>query len=173
MILCFCVCISSSAECENKLGPVIAIVGPTDSGKSTSAIALINYAIQSNRTPIYVDLDLGQGKLSVPGTFAAVKVENAIDFDGEFNARDKNMISYFVGSNNPGEHVTQHNLIVSKFAEALFLIMENRNSTSKHSGIIINTCGWVEGIGYSILKHILYAFRVRTRRFLIFFFCCT
>lgn len=59
------------SEKENTRGPVTMIVGPTDVGKSTLCRILLNYSarmISSGRRPIYVDLDPGQGQISVPGT---------------------------------------------------------------------------------------------------------
>lgn len=47
------------------------VVGPTDVGKSTLCRILLNYSARMNalgRRPIYVDLDPGQGQISVPGT---------------------------------------------------------------------------------------------------------
>lgn len=46
-------------------GPRAMIVGPTDVGKSTYCRILLNYAVRQQRTPVYVDLDCGQGSLSV------------------------------------------------------------------------------------------------------------
>lgn len=44
------------------------IVGPTDVGKSTVCRILLNYAARLGRAPVYVDLDVGQGNIAVPGT---------------------------------------------------------------------------------------------------------
>lgn len=48
---------------EEAQGPVIMIVGPTDVGKSTLCRILCNYAVRQGRTPIFVDLDVGQASL--------------------------------------------------------------------------------------------------------------
>lgn len=58
----------SEAEKENKRGPIAMIVGPGDVGKSTVTRILLNYAVRMGRRPIYVDLDVGQGHISIPGT---------------------------------------------------------------------------------------------------------
>lgn len=44
------------------------VVGPGDVGKSTLTKILLNYAVRMGRRPIFVDLDVGQGHISVPGT---------------------------------------------------------------------------------------------------------
>lgn len=58
-------------------GPVTMIVGPADVGKSTLCKVLLNYAVRRGRRPIFVDLDVGQGSLSIPGTlgkFLLIKI---------------------------------------------------------------------------------------------------
>lgn len=48
------------------------IVGPGDVGKSTLTRILLNYAVRMGRRPIYVDLDVGQGQISIPGTIGMI-----------------------------------------------------------------------------------------------------
>lgn len=57
-----------AAEQEGTRGPVAMVVGPGDVGKSTLTRILLNYAVRMARRPIFVDLDVGQGQISVPGT---------------------------------------------------------------------------------------------------------
>lgn len=59
------------AEQDDTKGPVTMIVGPSDVGKSTLCKILLNYAVRMggmSRRPIFVDLDVGQGHISIPGT---------------------------------------------------------------------------------------------------------
>lgn len=63
----------SNAEQENKNGPIAMVVGPTDVGKSTLCHILLNYAVRIGRRPIFVDLDVGQGQISVPGSIGMLK----------------------------------------------------------------------------------------------------
>src|SRR5699024_5169982 len=55
----------------NRQGPNVIIVGPCDSGKSTLAKILINYAVNEHWSPYFVALDVGQGAIGVPGTIGA------------------------------------------------------------------------------------------------------
>lgn len=56
------------------------IVGPTDSGKSSLSRILLSYAVRVGRTPLALDLDVGQGEVSVPGTIAATALtEKCLD----------------------------------------------------------------------------------------------
>lgn len=60
-------------------GPRVALVGPTDVGKSTLAKILCNYAVRKGWHPLFVDLDLGQGGITCPATIGAVPVDRPID----------------------------------------------------------------------------------------------
>jgi len=64
------------SEIDNKKGPVTMVVGPTDVGKSTLCRMLLNYAVRASRRPIFVDLDVGQGQISVPGTIGEENIES-------------------------------------------------------------------------------------------------
>ena len=48
------------ADLEETRGPRVLVVGPTDVGKSTLCRLLVNYAVRSGRSPLLVDLDVGQ-----------------------------------------------------------------------------------------------------------------
>jgi polyribonucleotide 5'-hydroxyl-kinase len=67
----------NEADKENKRGPIAIIVGPGDVGKSTVSRILLNYAVRMGRRPIYVDLDVGQGQISIPGTIGMVFFETS------------------------------------------------------------------------------------------------
>ncbi len=65
----------ASALAAGRYGPRVMIVGATDSGKSTLASILCNYALRAQRTPIYVDVDVGQNALAPPGCVAACQLQ--------------------------------------------------------------------------------------------------
>ena len=54
--------------CINKFDTV-------DAGKSSTARILAAYAARLDRNPIFVDLDIGQGSITIPGCISAVPVE--------------------------------------------------------------------------------------------------
>lgn len=60
--------IRTNAEKDNRKGPICMVVGPCDVGKSTLCRILLNYAVRVGRRPLFVDLDLGQGQIALPGT---------------------------------------------------------------------------------------------------------
>lgn len=56
-----------NAEKENRFGPNILVAGPSDVGKTTLCRILLNYAVRNGRTPVFVDLDLDQSSITIPG----------------------------------------------------------------------------------------------------------
>ena len=77
------------------------IVGPGDTGKSTLARILLNYAVRrcsslhpsftffppliailtAAHHPILVDLDVGQNQITIPGTIAALPMDRPVDIE--------------------------------------------------------------------------------------------
>ncbi len=51
---------ASSPGSPGGRGPVVVVVGPTDSGKSTLCRLLCNWAVRDGYEPTFVDLDVGE-----------------------------------------------------------------------------------------------------------------
>ena len=132
--------------------------------------------------PIFVDLDVGQGQLSIPGTLGAMAIERPADVEEGFSQICP--IIYHYGYKSPGNNQLLYNLLVSKLAKTVSERME-ANKISKCyliscfifrlrnvitinvitivdavSGVVINTCGWVKAQGYQMLVHAARAFEV-------------
>ncbi|KAG5012052.1 hypothetical protein JHK82_024223 [Glycine max] len=60
-------------------GPRVIVVGPTDSRKSTLSRMLLSWAVKQGWKPIFVDLDIGQGSITIPKCIAATPIEMSID----------------------------------------------------------------------------------------------
>lgn len=71
----------NEAELSGGRGPITMIVGPCDVGKSTVTRILLNYAVRMRRRPILVDLDVGQGQISVPGTIGKTSSYNLHNYN--------------------------------------------------------------------------------------------
>ena len=101
------------AEEENISGPICMLVGPTDVGKSTVSKILLNYAVRLGRKPIFVDLDVGQGSISIPGTIGAMLVERPAGVEEGFSQNSP--LVYHYGHSGPG-----HNHVLYKVSMFLF-----------------------------------------------------
>uniref|UniRef100_A0A915EJM0 Protein CLP1 homolog n=1 Tax=Ditylenchus dipsaci TaxID=166011 RepID=A0A915EJM0_9BILA len=118
-------------------GPCLMVAGPTDVGKSTLCRILCNYAVRQNRTPILVDLDVGQGSISVPGSIGTLYIE---------------------------KQLTSLTILILRLLTYSILLAEavkkrcQISVPSRLGGVIINTCGWVKGDGYQSIVRAADAF---------------
>eukprot|EP00095_Tigriopus_kingsejongensis_P001332 maker-scaffold1057_size73593-snap-gene-0.21 protein:Tk01332 transcript:maker-scaffold1057_size73593-snap-gene-0.21-mRNA-1 annotation:"clp1-like protein" len=142
---------------ENGKGPVVMVVGPSDVGKSTLCRLLANYAVRMGRRPIYVDLDVGQGAISVPGSIGAILIERPASIEEGFSQNAP--LVYHYGHKTPGHNSPLYNRLVSRMADVVRERL-SANRKAEVSGVIINTCGWVRGEGYNQIKHTAQAFEV-------------
>ncbi|XP_078530264.1 polyribonucleotide 5'-hydroxyl-kinase Clp1 [Lissotriton helveticus] len=145
------------AEKEDERGPRVMVVGPTDVGKSTICRLLLNYAVRVGRRPTFVELDVGQGNVSIPGTMGALYIERPADVEEGFSVQAP--LVYHFGSTTPGTNIKLYNKLTSRLAEVFNQRCEV-NRRASISGCIMNTCGWVKGSGYHALVHAASAFEV-------------
>lgn len=138
-------------------GPITLIVGPTDVGKSTLCKILLNYAVRLGHRPIFSDLDVGQGSISIPGTLCSLLIERPASIEEGFS-QIAPLVFHF-GHKAPDFNNELYKICVSRLAEVtLERLKEDKRTMS--SGVIINTCGWVKGQGYQHLLHATKAFKV-------------
>lgn len=145
------------AEREGERGPRVLVAGPSDVGKSTLCRLLLNYAVRIGRRPAMVELDVGQGSVSVPGTVGALCVERPADVEEGFSTQAP--LIYHFGSTTPGTNIKLYNKLTSRLAQ-VFNLRCDSNRRAAVSGCIINTCGWVKGGGYQAIIHAASAFEV-------------
>jgi len=132
-------------------GPRVMIVGPTDSGKSSLSKILLNYASRMGHKLMFVDLDVGQGQIAIPGVMAIAEVTEPVDILEEFNTSSA-PIAFYYGHTTPSNNVKHYRMIVEHMAQVIKMKSAVRPEFAS-GGFIVNTCGWVEKLGYDLLKH--------------------
>jgi len=140
--------------------PRVMIVGPTDSGKSTLCKLLLNYAVRSGKAPVFVDVDVGQGTLTIPGCVAACVVESPLDVEENGHPGEPPVVFYY-GDKSPSENPALYKQCVERLAG----ILEDRcknDPVAKAAGIIANSMGWVEGLGYELMIHSIETLGINT-----------
>ena len=140
--------------------PKVMLVGPTDSGKSTICKVLANYAVRCGSSPLFVDLDVGQGSLTVPGCVSACAVEHPVDVEDAVFPGEPPVV-FYVGSASPSENADLYRHCVERRAGGVEE-RERRDAVAGSSGILVNTMGWVEGLGYELLLHAAEVLKVNT-----------
>ncbi|KFP31019.1 Polyribonucleotide 5'-hydroxyl-kinase Clp1, partial [Colius striatus] len=125
----------------------------TDVGKSTVCRLLLNYAVRLGRRPTFVELDVGQGSVSIPGTMGALYIERPADVEEGFSLQAP--LVYHFGSTTPGTNIKLYNKV--RMGSPRQVLPGDRAGLD---GCVINTCGWVKGSGYQALVHAASAFEV-------------
>ncbi|CAK8680053.1 polyribonucleotide 5'-hydroxyl-kinase Clp1-like [Clavelina lepadiformis] len=144
-----------TADQEDIRGPRIMVVGPQDVGKSTVCRILLNYSVRMGRKTTLLDLDVGQGGVSIPGTVGALTVERPADPVDGFEL--KVPLVYHFGHTSPNGNIKLYETLISRLAD-VFNAKCDYNRLIKHSGCVINTCGWIKGQGYQCLLHAAQSF---------------
>ncbi|CAN0151340.1 unnamed protein product, partial [Discosporangium mesarthrocarpum] len=139
-------------------GPRVMVVGPTDSGKSTLSGILAAYAVRLGRCPTFVDLDVGQGQVTMPGVISAAALDsNSLSIEEGFSLTAP--LVFFYGHTSLTENPELYKHLVERMADCINKRLATDVDASS-SGVIFNTCGMVEGVGLDILAHAIGAFSV-------------
>ncbi|KAF4137040.1 Pre-mRNA cleavage complex II protein Clp1 [Phytophthora infestans] len=146
------------AKAKHAAGPRVLVCGPMDSGKSTLTQILVNYALRLGEKPTLVELDVGQGCLSVPGTISASPLDmNSLSIEEDFILT--NPLAYFYGHAASSENVELFRYQQQVLSKAVKRRLANDEEVNA-SGCVINTCGWVDGTGFDMLVHAIKDFDV-------------
>ncbi|KAG5176702.1 Pre-mRNA cleavage complex II protein Clp1-domain-containing protein [Tribonema minus] len=150
--------LSKLSKGEKAVGPRVLVAGATDSGKSSLCAVLCAYAVRLGRTPTFVDLDVGQGEITIPGTVSAVSLDS-----GTLSIEERLSLAapltFFYGHDSPGENPELFRHMVSRLAECV----EQRQANDRDAaaaGTVVNTCGWVDGLGLELLRHCIDALSI-------------
>ncbi|XP_065321206.1 polyribonucleotide 5'-hydroxyl-kinase Clp1-like [Gordionus sp. m RMFG-2023] len=122
-----------SAKEKTTRGPRVMIVGPVDVGKSSLCALLLNYAVRMGWKPIYVDLDVGQGSISIPGNLSAIQVEKTIDIEESYYLYSNTaspMVIHF-GRISPGDNIKLYLHCITVLSQIV-----EKKCTDKPRGII-------------------------------------
>ncbi|KAK3015302.1 hypothetical protein RJ639_006940 [Escallonia herrerae] len=138
---------ASPDDSVSSQGPRVIVVGPTDSGKSTLSRMLLSWAAKQGWKPTYVDLDVGQGSITIPGCIAATPIEMPID-SVEGIPLEMPLV-YYYGQVSPSLNADLYKVLVKELAQTLERQFAG-NAESRAAGMVINTMGWIEGVGYEV-----------------------
>lgn len=143
-----------SLDIEKDVEPkVIVVIGNKNSGKSTYAKLLMNSIILENSTTVsFMDIDPGQSEFSIPYTLSLTKHSSPIlglHIPSTPKCNDDEEMAHYYGFTTPQARPRQYISIV----ESLFRKYMESNRVKGHL-LIINTPGWIKGLGREILNAI-------------------
>lgn len=128
--------------------PVILVCGPRKVGKSSFARFIANSSLQAYRQVIMMDLDCGQTEFMPPGSVSARIITTPL-LGPPFTHVGTADLAYFVGAASPSEDYIYYMKCVSSLIDVA--MQRFRGNTP----IIINTMGWITGLGLHLLQYVL------------------
>lgn len=110
-------------------GKTVIVVGETDSGKTTFSTFLINTALSRGARVAFIDADVGQNDVGLPGTLSLSFPARHVSWPSELEPA----YMCFVGSNTP----------YGKVDVILIGLLELLEKCGDADTIIVNTDGWL------------------------------
>ncbi|KAK5955420.1 Cleavage polyadenylation factor subunit clp1 [Knufia fluminis] len=160
-------------------GPRVLILGPDNVGKSTLAKTLTGYAVRAGRAPVVVNLDPGEGVLSLPGTVSAAVFKTILEVErdegggwgtspmsgpnGEVPV--KVPLVYYFGGTDPSEKKgALYKALVGRLALSVQGRMKGQEEVER-SGVLVDTPGSLlsakqASMGYELVGHIVSEFAI-------------
>eukprot|EP00873_Tetraselmis_striata_P009063 jgi/Tetstr1/429327/TSEL_019245.t1 len=138
------------------------VIGPKHAGKNGLVRTLAGYARRSGWAPVLVDLDVGQGEVLPPGTLGATRagLSSSVAQRGrQQQQKEEAALMYFYGHTSPAHSPKHYRFLVRRLADALD---KRGRQDGDAAGMLINTSGWVRGLGLKLLLHSISALRVDT-----------
>ncbi|WVQ73325.1 hypothetical protein IAR50_002893 [Cryptococcus sp. DSM 104548] len=143
--------------------PFVGLVkGQKRSGKSTFARGLLNTLLGKYERVAWLECDLGQGEFGCGGVVGLWVVERPVFVPGPpFTHPSTPVRAHYLGTYTPltcpDEYISSIRLLLSHFKYELQFPSSSSNASTKNSNVlplIVNTQGWVKGLGEELLRGI-------------------
>ncbi|XP_009631975.1 polynucleotide 5'-hydroxyl-kinase NOL9 isoform X1 [Nicotiana tabacum] len=137
--------------------PVAFVCGPKNSGKTTFSRLLLNVLLQRYKKVAYLDTDVGQTEFTPPGLLSLTTIDK-ITSDLSIPCLKTPERCFFFGDisskRDPKTYLAYIFALYDHYRRTYLL---NNGESPGNAGVplVINTTGWVKGIGYDILVDIL------------------
>ena len=148
------------SQASQIMGPVCFIVGEADKGKSTLCKGLVNRLVTSAPRSgagdtfrpgvAFVDIDIGQSAF-MPGAIATAFVEDALPLEGGGFAQCV-PLTFFYGDKSVAPRTVDRYLDLVALTQAACAETAASSPKFRYGGVIVNTMGWVTGLGLDILR---------------------
>ncbi|XP_041997864.1 polynucleotide 5'-hydroxyl-kinase NOL9-like [Salvia splendens] len=130
--------------------PIAFVCGPKKSGKTTFARHLVNVLLQRHKRVAFLDTDVGQTEFTPPGLLALTVIDK-ITPDLTIPCVKTPARCFFFGDISSKRDPTTY----LTYIKALYDHYMETEIQGAGLPLVINTPGWVKGIGYEILVEML------------------
>jgi len=126
-------------------------MGPQNCGKSTLVKYLLNRmrgSVTASTKLFVLDIDCGQPTFNLPGTIALLREAEATR-TAQVKPTLNAVRETFLNSPNPATDPEAYLQVISE-------LIDDYHSVTGPKKLLVNTCGWVEGLGAEILMRLIY-----------------
>ncbi|XP_022994627.1 polynucleotide 5'-hydroxyl-kinase NOL9 [Cucurbita maxima] len=138
--------------------PVLLICGAKNCGKSTFSRHLLNVFLQRYKKVVYLDSDVGQPEFTPPG-FLSLTVVDKLTPDLSTPCLKTPERCFFFGDvsskRDPTAYLSYASRLYDYYCKEYHSINKNQELAKIELPLIVNTPGWVKGVGYEILVDML------------------
>ncbi|CAO3614406.1 unnamed protein product [Mucor hiemalis] len=136
--------------------PVVSVVcGAKDMGKSSYSRYLINRLLSKYKRVAYIETDVGQSEFTPSGLLSLHYLTQPILGPPYTHQQIQPERSFFFGSasprNNPDYYLECINELVDHWKRDQAAVLDEENDESEWIPLVVNTQGWVSGVGYNLL----------------------
>jgi len=137
--------------------PVIAVCGGKNTGKSSLCRYIVNSLLSSYKKIDYMDIDCGQTEYSPPGLVSCYTLSEPMLGPPHLQGFKRPNLSHFIGSTS----VSSDPDFYVQCVLSLYGSFQRRSASETSTRpLIINTNGWIQGLGFDVLCSCLHAIRV-------------
>ncbi|KAI9086502.1 hypothetical protein K1719_031586 [Acacia pycnantha] len=138
--------------------PVAFICGPKNCGKTTFSRYLLNVLLQRYRKVAYLDTDVGQPEFTPPGFLSLTIIDEVTPDMTTPCLKTPERCLFFGDVSSKSAPLTYLNYVLAIFdyyQKEYRMFDKGGNPPNKELPLIVNTPGWVKGVGYDLLVGVL------------------
>lgn len=132
--------------------PIVAITGSKNMGKSTFSRYMVNSLLNCCNEVAYLECDIGQSEFT-PSGMVSLHVISSPLLGPSFTHLQMPYRSFFIGATTPKQNPDYYLNCINELYKTYML--EIAHKSPSYTPLIINTHGWVRGIGFDLLIQIL------------------
>lgn len=125
----------------------VLVCGGSGSGKSMAVRCLVNFLLSRHKEVVLIDTDVGQPEMNIPGLVAAHAVKRMRGGAPAASNRECPIAGGFFGDISPRENPDLYAACIRRVVAA-----GRAYGADYDCPVVINSDGWVSGIGASLLK---------------------
>ncbi|GAU30246.1 hypothetical protein TSUD_67990, partial [Trifolium subterraneum] len=138
----------------SSMPPITVICGPKNCGKTTFSRHLVNLLLTKWKKVAYFDIDVGQPEFTPPGLISLTNLRKVTpDLTSQFKKTPKR--SLFFGDvspkRDPSAYLKYICSIYDYYQKEYCTFDKGQNSSRSRTPLVVNTSGWVKGVGYEVL----------------------